>query len=114
MAIKEKPPVMRLTQSELKTVGLYAVRRPLLAAHDAKVFGLGALEEKFLVPGKTEEVREDVKRVGIHHVGIITDKSGTWAETRGLPRRIGYEMGARMLTKTLVRAKESGITEFTE
>ncbi|HEX2196776.1 MAG TPA: polyprenyl diphosphate synthase [Actinomycetota bacterium] len=44
-----------------------------------------------------------------HHVAIIMDGNGRWAEARGLPRTKGHEAGERALFDVVEGALEAGI-----
>jgi len=93
-------------------IAAYPIKHPELMAHDAIVAARRAFEEKFLVPGKIEEIHDPIVNTNIRHLGIITDKNGTWAEDRGLPRWVGYLVSAGHLTNSVIRARESGLTEI--
>src|SRR3990167_1971601 len=101
LAIEGRTP----TLSEGIKIATYPVRHPGLAAHDAEIAILRAYEEKFLVPGKVEQVHDLLLKSNIRHLGLVTDKSGTWAEDRGLPRWVGYRVSAGHITNTVIRAR---------
>ncbi len=48
-----------------------------------------------------------------HHVGIIMDGNGRWANQRGLPRNMGHRAGAEALKEVLEACVEFGIKEIT-
>jgi undecaprenyl diphosphate synthase len=49
----------------------------------------------------------------IDHVAIIMDGNGRWAQSRGLPRIKGHEMGARAARKIVEAVKTRGIRYLT-
>ena len=48
-------------------------------------------------------------RKGPHHVAIIMDGNGRWAERRGLPRAMGHREGVQALKRTVQAAPRFGI-----
>jgi undecaprenyl diphosphate synthase len=48
-----------------------------------------------------------------HHVAIIMDGNGRWAQARGLPRVAGHSRGAEAVRRTVVAAGERGIPYLT-
>lgn len=48
-----------------------------------------------------------------HHVAIIMDGNGRWAEARGLPRRAGHEAGTENLRRVIRAAVEFGVKILT-
>lgn len=48
-----------------------------------------------------------------HHVAIIMDGNGRWAQSRGLPRTEGHRQGTENLRRILREAKEVGIKILT-
>jgi len=47
-----------------------------------------------------------------HHVGIIMDGNGRWANARGLPRTVGHKAGEAVLLDVVAGAIELGITHI--
>lgn len=58
------------------------------------------------------ERHPEISRVP-HHVGIIMDGNGRWAQARGLPRLAGHKAGAENIRRVLVAATELGIRVLT-
>ena len=48
-----------------------------------------------------------------HHVGIIMDGNGRWAQARGLPRLAGHRAGTENIRRVLRAATEFGIKVLT-
>lgn len=48
-----------------------------------------------------------------HHVGIIMDGNGRWAQARGLPRLAGHKAGTENIRRVLTAATEFGIKVLT-
>ncbi len=48
-----------------------------------------------------------------HHVGIIMDGNGRWAQARGLPRQAGHKAGTENIRSVLTAAAELGIKVLT-
>ena len=48
-----------------------------------------------------------------HHVAIIMDGNGRWAQRRGLPREHGHQAGARTVRTIVTRAREVGVKALT-
>ena len=48
-----------------------------------------------------------------HHVGIIMDGNGRWAQARGLPRIAGHQAGANNICRVLQRSAAYGIKVLT-
>src|SRR5690606_26316564 len=48
-----------------------------------------------------------------HHVAIIMDGNGRWAQKRGLPRIKGHEAGTENIRRITTRAGELGISYLT-
>lgn len=48
-----------------------------------------------------------------HHVGIIMDGNGRWAQARGLPRLAGHRAGTENIRRVLTAATEFGIKVLT-
>lgn len=48
-----------------------------------------------------------------HHVGIIMDGNGRWAQARGLPRLAGHKAGAENIRRVLIAATDLGIRVLT-
>lgn len=48
-----------------------------------------------------------------HHVGIIMDGNGRWAQKRGLPRAAGHKAGGETLKKILPYLKKRGVKVVT-
>ena len=48
-----------------------------------------------------------------HHVAIIMDGNGRWAQARGLPRTAGHKAGTENLRRILRAAAELGIGMLT-
>jgi undecaprenyl diphosphate synthase len=48
-----------------------------------------------------------------HHVGIIMDGNGRWAQKRGLPRTEGHREGAKSVDEIVETAREIGIKYLT-
>jgi undecaprenyl diphosphate synthase len=48
-----------------------------------------------------------------HHVAIIMDGNGRWAERRGLPRVAGHRAGAEAVRRTLQAAADHGVEVLT-
>lgn len=46
---------------------------------------------------------------GPHHVALIMDGNGRWAEARGLPRAMGHREGVQALKRTVQAAPDLGI-----
>ena len=46
---------------------------------------------------------------GPHHVALIMDGNGRWAESRGLPRAMGHREGVQALKRTVQAAPDFGI-----
>jgi undecaprenyl diphosphate synthase len=54
----------------------------------------------------------DITRVP-HHVGIVMDGNGRWAQARGLPRVAGHRAGTENIRRVLKAATELGIKVLT-
>ncbi len=54
----------------------------------------------------------DVTRIP-HHVGIVMDGNGRWAQARGLPRVAGHRAGTENIRRVLTAATEFGIRVLT-
>lgn len=54
----------------------------------------------------------DITRIP-HHVGIIMDGNGRWAQARGLPRMAGHRAGTENIRRVLRGATELGIRVLT-
>jgi undecaprenyl diphosphate synthase len=50
---------------------------------------------------------------GVHHLAIIMDGNGRWAEQRGMPRWKGHEMGAQAVRRVSEAACRHGIPVLT-
>lgn len=48
-----------------------------------------------------------------HHVAIIMDGNGRWAEQRGLPRSVGHRTGVEAVRRTVRAAMELGVQYLT-
>ena len=48
-----------------------------------------------------------------HHVAIIMDGNGRWAEARGLPRKMGHKAGVEATKKITKIAHEIGVKHLT-
>jgi undecaprenyl diphosphate synthase len=48
-----------------------------------------------------------------HHVAIIPDGNGRWAESRGLPRNLGHKQGSETVREVVRAAHELGIKRLT-
>ena len=48
-----------------------------------------------------------------HHVGIIMDGNGRWAQARGLPRVAGHQTGLQTVRRTVEAARELGVRVLT-
>jgi len=48
-----------------------------------------------------------------HHIGIIMDGNGRWAQARGLPRTAGHRQGAETVKNVVKWAKEAGVKQLT-
>lgn len=64
-----------------------------------------------LQPSSTLEIPEpqDVPR----HIAIIMDGNGRWAESRGLPRVKGHEVGAESVSAVTTACRELGVSALT-
>jgi undecaprenyl diphosphate synthase len=49
----------------------------------------------------------------VHHLAIIMDGNGRWAEQRGMPRWKGHEVGAKAVRRTTEEAARQGIEVLT-
>jgi undecaprenyl diphosphate synthase len=49
----------------------------------------------------------------LHHIAIIMDGNGRWAQARGLPRRAGHREGAEAVRRTVRHCRESGLPYLT-
>lgn len=58
------------------------------------------------------EQHPEISRVP-HHVGIIMDGNGRWAQARGLPRLAGHKAGAENIRRVLIAATDLGIRVLT-
>ncbi|HZK75480.1 MAG TPA: isoprenyl transferase [Candidatus Kapabacteria bacterium] len=76
---------------------------------------------KFLVPDKYQQPEDD-KRVQLelrargklpHHIAVIMDGNGRWAEERGLPRAAGHQAGIASLRDVTRSSRELGIGYLT-
>jgi undecaprenyl diphosphate synthase len=47
-----------------------------------------------------------------HHVAIIMDGNGRWAEARGLPRAMGHKEGVEALRRTVEASRDLGIAHL--
>lgn len=47
------------------------------------------------------------------HIAIIMDGNGRWAKTRGLPRTAGHRKGMEAVRRTIIAARELGVTALT-
>ena len=56
--------------------------------------------------------RLDASRIP-HHVAIIPDGNGRWAESRGLPRNFGHKQGTEAVREVVRAAHELGIQRLT-
>jgi undecaprenyl diphosphate synthase len=48
-----------------------------------------------------------------HHVAIIMDGNGRWAESRGMPRSMGHRQGVEAVRETVQAAGEAGVKYLT-
>ncbi len=60
-----------------------------------------------------EQQAEQVKLKIPHHLGIIMDGNGRWAQERGLPRMMGHQAGTENLRRVLRACVEFGIPILT-
>jgi undecaprenyl diphosphate synthase len=47
------------------------------------------------------------------HIGIIMDGNGRWAEKRGKPRLYGHQAGTEVAKKTVLAARDRGVSYLT-
>ena len=60
----------------------------------------------------TKEFYPHITRVP-HHVGIVMDGNGRWAQARGLPRIAGHKAGTENIRRVLRAATDFGIQVLT-
>ncbi|MEM8775100.1 MAG: isoprenyl transferase [Pseudomonadota bacterium] len=58
-------------------------------------------------------IPEPVEGVGPHHVAIIMDGNGRWAQARGRPRLFGHHAGARRVREIVSSCPDLGIKYLT-
>src|SRR5512137_2560450 len=63
-------------------------------------------------PSSLKERYPGITRVP-HHVGIVMDGNGRWAQARGLPRVAGHRAGTENIRRVLRAATEFGIKALT-
>lgn len=56
---------------------------------------------------------EDLPATGPHHVAIIMDGNGRWAQARGKPRLFGHQAGAKRVREIVAACPELGVKYLT-
>src|SRR5487761_2105309 len=84
-----------------------------LRARTSKFVDCGAYMMRTLKPHRSGALPPKFKAEAIpHHVAIVMDGNGRWAQERGLPRTAGHEAGEAALFDVVEGAIEIGIKEI--
>lgn len=69
---------------------------------------------KKLVGANNAEEKSDITATNVpHHVAVIMDGNGRWAQQRGLPRVAGHHAGMKNVKKITVAANDIGVKVLT-